>query len=162
MFAPVFFAGGRIECREGGTGMVTNKRAGGRASSTAAGLAIGAVLSMAITVGGCAVVAWLIARETLREEALGYGVMAVLFLSALIGALVAAGRIKRRRLIMCLASGGIYFLLLIAMTALFFGGQYGAVGATALCVVCGSLVAALANRGQGRSVKRRHKKYASG
>ena len=36
---------------------------------------------------------------------------------------------------MCLAAGGGYYLCLLAITALFFGGQYQGVGVTALMVL---------------------------
>ena len=44
---------------------------------------------------------------------------------------------------MCLLTGVCYYLALLAMTALFFGGQYSALGVTALAVLAGSGGAAL-------------------
>lgn len=141
--------------------MVTNRKVSGRASTTAVGLALGAGASMTLTLVGCAGVAWLVARETIQEGAMGYGIMVVLVAAAMVGALITSGRVKRQRLIMCLASGGIYFLILIAMTALFFGGQYGALGSTALCIACGSGGAAFLKRDSEKGVKRKRRKYAS-
>ena len=76
----------------------------------------------------------------------------------LAGAAVAVGKIKRRRVYVCLLSGGIYYGILLAMTALFFGGQYQGMGVTALLVLAGSgLVALLGLRGEKGAKPRRRK-----
>lgn len=126
---------------------------------------VGFVLSaggaLALTLGGAGVFAWLIAAERLAESSIGYCAMAIVLLSAALGAAVAVGRIKRRRVYVCAISGLIYYGVLLGMTALFFGGQYQGMGVTALLVLagCGS-VALLGLRGEKTS-RRRKRKYGS-
>lgn len=134
--------------------MVSNKKITGRATSLPAGLAIGAGCSLAATLILTALLAKLVESETLPVERVGYGIMVLLIVSAFAGAMVAFGRIKRQRVLVCIASGGIYFAMLLSVTALFFGGQYSGVGTTALLVLAGSGTAALLGLRQGRGAKR--------
>ena len=62
--------------------MVANKKITGRATSLPAGLAIGAVCSLAATLILTAILAKLVEAETLPVEKVGYGIM-VLFAGAL-------------------------------------------------------------------------------
>jgi putative membrane protein (TIGR04086 family) len=108
-----------------------------------AGLAVGAAASTATTVLLTALMAKLMESETLQENAMGYGIMIVLVLSSFLGAVLSYGRIKRQRLIVCVLSAILYFMILISITALFFGGQYSGVGVTALMIICGAGLAIL-------------------
>ena len=87
-------------------------------------------------------------------EKIGYGIMVLLIVSSFAGAMISFGRIKRQRMLVCIVSGVIYFAMLMSMTALFFGGQYSAVGTIALLVLAGSGAAALLGLRQGRGAKR--------
>ena len=90
----------------------------------------------------------------------GYCAMAILLLASAAGSAVAEGTIQRLRIQMCLAAGGGYYLCLLAVTALFFGGQYQGMGVTALMVLCGAvLVILLAPGGKNRAGCRRRKKH---
>ena len=134
--------------------MVANKKITGRATSLPVGLAIGATCSLAATLILTAILAKLVETETLPVEKIGYGIMALLMVSSFAGAMIAFGRIKRQRMLVCIVSGVIYFAMLMSVTALFFGGQYSAVGTTALLVLAGSGAAALLGLRQGRGAKR--------
>ena len=123
--------------------MRVNRKPTGRAVSVPVGLGWGLLTSVVITLTGCLLAAYLINREILSWNYSGYGVMAILLLSAWAGAEVTAGKIKRRKAMMCLGAGTAYFLLLIAMTALFFGGHYSGVGETGLMIFCGSTLGIL-------------------
>ena len=72
------------------------------------------------------------------------------------GAWVAWKKIKRLRLQVCLISGGIYYLMLLGMTILFFGGQFCGMGVTALMVACGSILPILGGFSKGRGGKHRY------
>lgn len=124
--------------------MTVNRKPTGVASSVPAGLAWGAVASLALTLAGSLMASKLINDEVLSWDHSGYAVLLILLLSAWSGAMVAAGKIKRQRLIMCLASGALYFVLLLGAAALFFGGQYSGVGETGLLIFCGSMLGVLA------------------
>lgn len=139
--------------------MTVNQKVTGTASTIPAGLGLAALVSLGITAALSALTAWLILGETLPEESVGYCTMGILLLSAAAGAATAICRTKRLRFQMGMAAGGIYFLCLIAVTALFFGGIYDGVGVTALMILCGcGLVILLGPGGQNRAGCRRRKK----
>ena len=133
----------------------------GKALSTPGGIGLGLLASMAVTFCGAAILAWLVAGERLGENVIGYGAMVILLLSSLLGALLAANRIKRMRVQMCLVSGGVYYLTLLAMTAMFFGGTYQGMGVAALMVFAGCGAAALIGlRGRkGKQMKFKRRAY---
>lgn len=137
--------------------MVMNGKPTGRASSLAGGLAVGALTAMTVTLCLAAITAKLIEREYLKENAIGYCAMGILAMSSFLGAMTAAAKIKRRRLMICMLSATIYLGLLLSMTGLFFGGQYSGVGVTALMVLCGAGLAILAGLGGQRGGKFRKK-----
>lgn len=141
--------------------MVTERKATGRASSMPGGLAIGALVSMGITLVMASAIAWLVDKGKLPLTGIGYGAMVTLFLGAAAGALVASGKIKRMRMQVCLLAGLIYFLLLLSMTALFFGGQYHGIGVTAAVVAGGAVTAILPGLRQSRGGKKRYRTRAS-
>ena len=130
--------------------MVANRKVTGKAASMPGGLALGGALSMALTILLSVLTAKLVDTGALAEDAVGYAALVILLLSSVVGAAVAAARIKRQRLIVCLASGAVYYGLLLSLTALFFGGQYTGMGVTALAVAGGSGAVSLAGMGEGR------------
>ena len=123
--------------------MTMNHKPSGRAASIPVGLASGAIASLAVTILGSAIIAKLVDAEILDEEKIGYGIMVLLLVASWMGAVVSYSRIKRRRMLICMLSGAVYMLTLLAITALFFGGQYSGVGATLLMVLCGAVLAVL-------------------
>lgn len=141
--------------------MTVNRKPTGRASAMPAGLAIGGLSSLVLTLLGASILAKLVEAEMMKESSIGYGVMIMLLLASYLGAMMSFWRIKRQRMVVCLASGAIYFVILLGITALFFGGQYSAVGVTALLVFCGSGVAALLGLRENRGGNRRKIKIPS-
>jgi len=114
--------------------MVLNQKPTGRAVSMPAGLLFGTLISMGVTLLAVGLIARLASSEYLKETQIGYGIMLTLLAASFAGALAAVGRIKRQRLMVCALSGLIFFLALLSITALFFGGQYEAVGVTGVSV----------------------------
>lgn len=139
--------------------MVINKKITGRAQPMPAGFAIGLAVGLTLTLVGTSIVANMILSEKIAESAIGYGAIVILLISSAIDAWLAAALIKRRWMIVCLGAGGIYYLTLLGITALFFGGQYQGMGVTALVVLggCGA-VGVLGLKGENAGGKRR-KKY---
>lgn len=82
--------------------------------------------------------------------------MIILTAASWIGAAIAVSKIKRKKGIVCLLSGICIYGILLAITALFFGGQYDGAGETALLIGCGSVLA-LILRPNGRNVKKRRR-----
>lgn len=136
--------------------MKVRQKTTGTASSVPGGLAYGALAAVILTLAGAAVTAFLIDSEKMAWSNTGYAVMVILILSSWAGASVTAERVKRQRLAMCIASGGVYLVILLAFTALFFGGQYSGVGETALLIFCGSLLGLfLGNRTKSRRMSKK-------
>ncbi len=134
--------------------MITDRKATGRAKSIPMGLAIGWVVSMALTLTAAVILTYLVLNETMQESVIGAAGMVVLPLSAALGALTSASMVKRRWMQICIGAGGIYFLTLLGMTALFFGGQYSGVGVSALLIFCAvAVVGALGLKGEKRPTK---------
>lgn len=136
--------------------MVINRKPTGTAATIPVGLLTGGIAALLSTMALTAVLAKLMEGEILPEENIGYGVMIMLLASAFLGSAIACKRVKRQYLLTAGLSGVVYILLLLSMTALFFGGQYSAVGVTILLVLCGSLLAAMlfSREGKGRKVRK--------
>ncbi len=136
--------------------MVRSQKTTGRATSMPAGLAVGAAVSAGLTFLLTALLAKLLDMETLAWENIGYGIMIMLLIASFGGAMVSYAKVKRQRMLVCAASGVIYFAILLSITALFFGGQFEAVGVTAALVFGGSITAGLLGHhgGGGRRRKR--------
>lgn len=125
------------------------------------GLATGLIISMVVTLALSAMIAYLVLNEAMKEEAIGYGAMATVLLASSIGSLVSVLRVKRRRFLTCVAFGCCYYLALLSMTALFFGGQYQGMGVTGLLIFAGVGVIALMGLKRESSAGKRRKKYRS-
>lgn len=137
--------------------MVVNQRVTGRASTMPAGLAVGAIISLAVTVAGSAATAWMLNSQKIREASIGYCAMVILLLSSSSGAAAAVARVKRRKMMVCCLNGCMYYLCLLSLTALFFGAQYQGIGVTGLIIMCGSILVAMVGAGQGRGRKHPHR-----
>ena len=137
--------------------MAGSKKQTGRASALPGGIAIGVLAALVITVLGAVLLTTLIAGEHLALDVYGYGVMMILFLAALAGAVTAMLRIKHMKMQVSLLTGAAYYLVLLATNALFFGGQYEGALTTGLIILAASGVAAVIGSREGKPVKRRRK-----
>ena len=142
--------------------MVMNQKATGRAMSMPAGIAMGVAVSLVITLIGALLLGWLVDRETLELNSIGYGSMVILLTASALGALTAKSRIKHRSLVVCLITGGGYYLSLLAITALFFGGQYQGLGVTMGVVLAGSGAAGLLSLKRKKSITKGYRKLRTG
>ena len=141
--------------------MVVNQKPSGRASSMPMGLTTGLVTSLGITILLAALSAKMVDMQWIEEKDIGYCAMVILLAAPYGGAVTAQNRIKRQRLLVCAISGGLYFLVLMGITALFFGGQYEAVGVTSLLIVGGTALSVLSGGQHNRAGKRRKKKWSN-
>lgn len=130
--------------------MVVNRKPTGRAVSMGAGLGMGACFALIWSILGAMITAKFLDMEMIAESAIGYCTAIILATASFGAAMIAYGKIKRLRTVVCLASGGIYFLMLLSATALMFGGQYTGVGVTALMILAGSGAAVLLGLNSGR------------
>ena len=134
------------------------KKGNGTVSLMTSGLALGTMISVVITLIGAAISAAMISSETIPEDSSAYCAMAILLISAITGASAGAGKVKEKRLYVCGMIGAIYFLVLLATTALFFGGRYEGVGVTSLVNLAGSIGACLLGIRGGKKPKLRKSK----
>ena len=123
--------------------MKTKKVTAKTASNLLAGIGLGVVISILITLIGAAGITQLVTTEKMTENNMGFAILGILLLAALVGAWTAVNQTKRLRLQVCLLEGAGYFLTLLAATALFFGGQYQGVLASGLRILMGSLIMAI-------------------
>ena len=112
-------------------------------ASLPAGIGIGLAVSIVITLLTAGVLAYLISNETLQESAIGAGALIIQLISAAGGGITAYSLIKRQRVLVCGILALCYFLVLLGMTALIFGGQYRGVGSAILAVLGGGILAVL-------------------
>ena len=87
--------------------------------------------------------------------------MIILILSAYSGAMVSFGKIKQKRLLVCVASGALLFAILAAITGLFFGAEYKAVGIKTMLIFCGCFLAVLPGFGANKGGKIKKIKIAN-
>lgn len=135
--------------------MTINRNVTGTAVTMPSGLTLGLITAMIIMLTGTVTASLMIHKEILHWEHTGYAVMLILMASSWIGASVAAQKIKRRRLMVCVASGATYYMTLLAVTGLFFGGKYSGVGETGLLILCGSTLGFLMKSPGKTRIKRR-------
>ena len=127
------------------------------------------ILPSAVMIGlGCCVLttailtviaAYFISGEILAEQNLSYCAMAILFVSSLSGAWMSVKYAKEKRIITGMVTGAVYYLCLIAVTALFFEGRYQGLSETALLIFGGvGIVILMGLRPQKQTYSRRRKK----
>lgn len=139
--------------------MTVNQKMTGRAASLPGGLAIAAAVSMLATLVIVVTGAVLVSNEIIAFENIGYCSMAAILLGSFFGAITAVSRIKRQKVLVGILSGGVHYLVLLSITALFFGGQYKGMGVTLLVVIGGSLLGVIfSNREKGRGTTGRRRK----
>lgn len=138
--------------------MVVNQKPTGTARSMPAGLAMGWSVSAVITAVSCGLLAWLILSGKTGWEAMGYGVMGILFIASYAGAAVSCKAIMHRKLFVCILSGIIYLCSLALVVLMMFGGQFGSIWVSALLVAGGAGAAALVHCAEKKENRRRRRK----
>jgi len=123
--------------------VIVKQRDTGSTRTLPVGIGIGMLISLVITVILSAIIAGMINGEHLAENLIDLGIIVIQLVSSAAGAWVAYSLVKSRRILVCLATGCGYYLLLLACTALFFGGQYQGMGMSALVILAGDLVIGL-------------------
>ena len=94
----------------------------------------------------------------MKEESIGYGVLILMMISSCGSVLVASRKSKGNKLVIAGITAVGFFVSLIAITALFFNGQYSGVGETLLLIIGGSLCAVLIMSRRKTTHKIRRKK----
>lgn len=140
--------------------MALNKKDSGKASAMTIGILFGVLVSVLISLVSSSILAGLISGEKMSADAVGYGTAVILVVASSVGAWTANAKIKHHRTQVCLITGGVYFLVLLAFTAMLFDGQYRGLGISAICVLAGCTVVALLGIRDKKSRKSKFKKSA--
>lgn len=139
--------------------MAATWKQAGKARSVPGGLAMAVSVSVLMTIVGSVVIALCLNEEKITWQQAGYWIMGMLLAASFVGGKCAYGAIKRQRLVVCVMSGLLYWGLLLCVTALFFGGKFGAVWETAGIIAAGSGTSALITMPGGGKNRRKTGRY---
>lgn len=142
--------------------MMTTKKTKGTAVSIPAGVTIGVCVSLSITLILAAMLTWIVSKGKVDENVVGYISVGILLFSAILGTLTSSVKIKRRRMLVCCETGALYFASLLAITAIFFGGNFRGIGVTAIVILIGSLIPGVLGGVTRNRDNRRYRKYGTG
>lgn len=115
----------------------------GRASSMPRGILQGLFSGCVMMSMLLAVTAALIQKEMIPMERIGYFILVILFATSFIAAKTACRKIQRQKRGVCLLMGMTYYIFLLSLTALLFGGQFSSVIETGGVIAAGSICALL-------------------
>lgn len=111
--------------------------------SIPAAVGVGTVISTIVMLIGAIVITLLVSNELISDQSMDYGVLALTMLSAILGCSVSNVVAKRRLLIVSVCTAVTFLLVLISITAIFYGGQYSAIPVTALVILGGGVSSVL-------------------
>lgn len=137
--------------------MAIKQKGGGGAKTVPVGLAISWAVQIVLTALLCFLLTALILGDRIGKEAVGYGVPAILMISAYAGAAAACKLIGHHYLIVCLSSAALYLGTLLAIALLLFDAEIGAFWVAALVVIGASMAALLICSAPKRSRSGRQK-----
>lgn len=115
----------------------------GKAVSIPSGLGYSLLINAFITMMGVIILSVMLDRNRITWENVGYWIMVTLFAASFCGGRIAITTIKTQKYLISLMSGLLYWVFLLCITALFFGGQFSSVPETVLLILSGTLSAAL-------------------
>ncbi len=113
-------------------------------ASVPGSIALGAAVSMGVSLLGAGLAGYLLHRQTIGEGSIPAAALVITALASVLGSWLAAARAGRMRVQVCLLTGLAYFLLLLSMTALFFDGRYQGLALGAGVILAGSALPCLA------------------
>ena len=126
---------------------------------SAAGVITEAVLLAAVlTLAGAIIIGKMMDMEIIATTAVGYGAMIVLAISAWAGAAWAVRGLGWDRILSAATGAGGYFLLLLIVNAVAFGGSYpGFWSALVITSLSAGLAVFMSGKGRGRAPRKRYK-----
>ena len=125
--------------------------------SLATGIAIGTGISLLTALGLAAGAASLVLAEKISEGSMVFAALGILFISGLIGSIVAAKLIGRMPAIVCGIVILVYFLILLGTNILFFDGAMAGIGSGLLAMIPAYGAACLISLQKGRKKVTRKK-----
>jgi len=118
--------------------MTAKKKMSGKGVSIPAGITIGALTSVGVMLIGALAMAYLVMKETITIDRIGFGTMFILACASAIGTWLASALIKQKKLFVCGITALAFYLVLMSITAVFFDGMFAGMGLTALMILIGA------------------------
>ena len=140
--------------------MALNKKDSSKVSAMAVGIIIGVLVSVLISLVASVILAGLIGAEKMSMGAVEYGSAVILMMASAAGSFTACRKVNHHRTQVCLMTGGAYYLLLLAITSVFYEGKFQGLGITAVSVILGCAVVALLGIRDKKTRKNKFKKSA--
>lgn len=136
------------------------KNKNGFACSIPAGLAIGTLYAIIWTILMTMGISYAIICKWMPEDNIGYCAMLILFTASFIGAITSIKKIKHQKMMAAIATGIIFWGVLLGITGICFGGHYAAIPESASMILIGSLSATFLYRQEKKKnvIKKRHLK----
>ncbi len=142
--------------------MVTTRKVTGTAKRFPIGILIGAGSSVLITFAAALIIAFSVLHWQMPEAMIGYAAILTLAVASALGAWIAAVKIKRRWMLACLCSSGLYLVALLACTSVLFGGQFQGVAMDIIAVVGGATMVGVLGLTKRESGNQKVRKFRSG
>lgn len=121
-------------------------------------VAMGVGVCMVIMLIGITISAALIVSNRISVASQEYCIMIIALISSFLGAATALKGAEGIKLILSSLIAMVYFLILLAITAVLFEGQYQGIGVTALLILCGTTVGSfLGTKDKKRVISRKSK-----
>ena len=139
-----------------------NKKVTGRSASMPLGILAGTLVSVVITLVASAVVASMVLGGKLDPGSVGAVTMVTMSISAVLGALIADVMIKRRVLLVSVGVGASYFVTLLMIAILLFGGASlgGVFTGSVIIISSAALVGVVLLKGSwGNKMVARNRRY---
>ena len=134
------------------------KQQTGRSPSVGKAILSGTSTGAAMAFLGAAVLAKLLDSEVMKMENVGYGILMIHLLAVFLGVKTTLGRAGKQESWAAAATGASYFLLLLAVNALFFQGEFTGMGVTLLLIAAATAGAVLTEgKHSGKRGRRRYK-----
>lgn len=134
------------------------KQQTGRSPNLAKAGSVGVLTALVTGVLGTGVLAKLVDAEFMKLENLGYGILILHLLSVFLGARSAMGRGGHRANAAAGITAAGYYLCLLLVNGLFFGGNYTGLGVTLVLTLLAAVGAiGIGRKGRGRAQQKRYK-----
>lgn len=129
-----------------------------RVKNIPTGIMTGTLVGAVLILAGIFLITILLLTERLQIDNTGLVVMSITLVAALAGSFTSAMTTRSNLLLVTVSTGGALLLILLAITAVFFEGQFAGFPATLALVMGSSLAAALISTRILNKQKKYHKK----
>lgn len=133
------------------------KQQTGRRTNPGKAVLSGTATALTCAFAGAAILAWLVDREYMKMENIGYGILVGHVLAVYLGTRLAVTGAGKDGPAAAGITSAAYYLVLLLINGMFFGGSFAGLGTTAILVLLAT-AAAIVTNGAGKG-RRRHRRY---